>query len=104
MLAYGERAARELEQVTHAEERIAELEADEAELLVAVGRQGSELSALRRAAGVELAQAIEHELADLQMARARFGVQISWSENPSRGACRRAGRERCRREGGPLQL
>ncbi len=79
VLAYGERAAAELETITHAGERIAGLEAEETRLLAQLGRQAAALSAARRAAAERLARAIEAELADLQMARARFGVQIAWT-------------------------
>ncbi len=85
VLAYGERAAAELETITHAGERIAELEAEEARRLAQLGRQAAQLSAARRAAAARLARAIEAELADLQMARARFGVQIVWMPD-ARGA------------------
>jgi DNA repair protein RecN (Recombination protein N) len=85
VLAYGARAAAELETITHAGERIEELEADEARLLTQLGRQAAQLSAARRAAGGRMARAIEAELADLQMARARFGVQIAWTAD-ARGA------------------
>ncbi len=79
VLAYGERAAVELETINHAGERIEELEGEEAALLEQLGRQGAALSAARRAAGEQMARAIEAELADLQMARARFGVQVTWT-------------------------
>ena len=93
VLAYGERAAAELETITHAGERIEELEADEALLLGQIGRLGATASAARRAAGERMARAIEAELADLQMARARFGVA-------DRLDGRSAGRGRgCRRHG-----
>jgi DNA repair protein RecN (Recombination protein N) len=83
VLAYGERAAAELETITHAGERIEELEAEEGRLLADLGRQGAELSAARRAAGDRMARAIEAELADLQMARARFAVDVRWTPEPS---------------------
>ncbi len=83
MLAYGERAAVELETISHAEERIAGLEAEETELLIELGRLGASLSAARRAAGERMARAIEAELADLQMAQARFAAHISWTQDPS---------------------
>ena len=83
VLAYGERAAAELETISHAEERIAGLEAEEAELLAELGRLGAALSAARRAAGERMARAIEAELADLQMAKARFAASISWTPDPS---------------------
>ena len=82
VLTYGERAAAELETITHAGERIEELEADEARLLAQLGRQAAALSAARRAAGEQMARAIESELADLQMARARFAVRIGWVADP----------------------
>ena len=83
VLAYGERAAAELEAISHAEERIAGLEAEEVELLVELGRLGAALSAARRAAGERMARAIEAELADLQMAKARFAASISWTQDSS---------------------
>jgi DNA repair protein RecN (Recombination protein N) len=83
VLAYGERAAAELEAISHAEERIAALEAEELRLLGEIGRLGATLSAARRAAGATMARAIEAELADLQMAQAQFSVAISWEADPS---------------------
>ena len=88
VLAYGERAAAELEAISHAEERIAGLEAEEVELLVELGRLGAALSAARRAAGERMARAIEAELADLQMAKARFAASISWTQDSSGALCR----------------
>ncbi len=78
VLAFAERASVELGLISHAEERIAGLEDEEATLLREVGRLAAVLSAARRAAGARMAAAIEAELADLQMARARFAVQIAW--------------------------
>ncbi len=86
VLAYGARAAAELETISHAEERIGDLEAEEAGLLAELGRQGATLSAARRAAGVRMAAAIEAELADLQMARARFAVDIAWNPDAAGAA------------------
>jgi DNA repair protein RecN (Recombination protein N) len=85
VLAYGERAAAELEVISHAEERIATLESEELSLLGEIGRLGANLSRARRAAGATMARAIEIELADLQMAQARFAVVIRW-ESDSTGA------------------
>jgi DNA repair protein RecN (Recombination protein N) len=79
VLAYAERAAAELDEIDHAEERITGLEAEEAALLVEIGQGGAQLSAARRAAGGRMAQAIEAELADLGMERARFAVQVTWN-------------------------
>ncbi len=83
VIAYADRAAAELETITHAGERIADLEADEARILAEIGRLGAALSAARRAAGERMARAIEVELADLQMARARFAVQTTWTPDPA---------------------
>lgn len=79
VLGYSQRAAAELLTITHAGERIEELEAEEAKLLAELGRRGAELSAARHAAGERMARAIEAELADLQMARARFAVDLQWT-------------------------
>jgi DNA repair protein RecN (Recombination protein N) len=78
VLAYAERAAAELDAISHAEERIAGLESEETALLGEIGRLGAALSAARRAAGARMARGIEVELADLGMPRARFAVQITW--------------------------
>ncbi len=83
VLAYAERAAAELDVISHAEERIGALEAEEADLLIELGRQGAALSAARRAAGERMARAIEVELADLHMARARFAVDVAWEPDPA---------------------
>ncbi|OIO91074.1 MAG: DNA repair protein RecN, partial [Anaerolineae bacterium CG2_30_64_16] len=83
VLAYAERAAAELATISNAEERIADLEAEEEKLLAAVGTLGVDLSAARRAAGERMARAIEVELADLQMDRARFAVQVLWKPDPA---------------------
>ena len=80
VLAFAERAGRELETIEHSGERIAELEADEERLLHDLGRLGADLSARRREAGERLAAGIEAELDELSMARARFGVDVVWSD------------------------
>jgi DNA repair protein RecN (Recombination protein N) len=82
VLAFAERAARELDTIEHSAERIAELEAEEDRLLREIGRAGAELSARRQEAGRRLAAGIEAELAELNMARARFGVDVAWSDDP----------------------
>jgi DNA repair protein RecN (Recombination protein N) len=81
VLAFAERARRELESIEHSEERIAELEDEEDGLLHEIGRLGLELSERRREAGEQLAAGIEAELAELSMARARFGVDLAWRDD-----------------------
>lgn len=82
ILAFGERAQAELDSITHAGERIAELEAEEKRLLQAIGELGQRLSAARREAGARLAQAVERELDDLRMEHARFSVDLRWQDDP----------------------
>jgi DNA repair protein RecN (Recombination protein N) len=83
VLAYGARAAIELETISHAEERITALESEEKRVLGEIGRLSAALSAARRVAGATMARAIEVELADLQMAQARFAVEIRWEADPT---------------------
>jgi DNA repair protein RecN (Recombination protein N) len=82
VLVYAEKAARELDALTHSEERIAELEAEERRLLVELGELAVELSRQRRAAAQRLATGIEEELRDLRMEGARFGVDFQWKDDP----------------------
>jgi DNA repair protein RecN (Recombination protein N) len=82
VLAFADRAQRELETIEHSEERIAELVAQEDRLLHDIGLLGTRLSAQRRDAGQQLAAGIEAELEALSMDRARFGVDVSWRDDP----------------------
>jgi DNA repair protein RecN (Recombination protein N) len=81
VLAFADRARHELETIEHSEERIEELEVEEARLLREIGRVGAGLSAERRGAGERLAAGIEAELGELSMARARFGVDVAWRDD-----------------------
>ena len=78
VLAYSEKAAQELDTITHSEERIAELRAEEERLLAELGQLAVELSLKRREAAQRLAAGIEEELRDLRMEGARFGVDFQW--------------------------
>ena len=80
ILAFGEAAAAELETITHSEERVEALRAQEDALLREIGRLGADISARRREAGDRLAAAVETQLADLKMAGARFGVSVEQKE------------------------
>jgi len=82
VLAYAEKAAQELDTLTHSEERIAELHMEEERLLVELGQVALELSLRRREAARRLAAGIEGELQDLRMEGARFGVDFQWREDP----------------------
>jgi DNA repair protein RecN (Recombination protein N) len=81
ILAFDQAAQRELETITHSEERVEELRAEEDRLLHEIGDLAVQLSAQRREAGDRLSAAIETELTDLNMERARFGVSIEQSED-----------------------
>ena len=82
VLAYAREAARELDTITHSEERIAELQGEEKRLLVQLSDLVMELSLQRREAARRLAVGIEGELCDLRMEGARFGVDFQWKESP----------------------
>ncbi len=82
VLAFGARAQGELGNITHAGERIAELEKQEQSLLRQIGAQGQALSELRRAAAGQLSRGIEAELADLHMDGARFSADFQWADDP----------------------
>lgn len=82
VLAFGERAKAERETLTHSGERIAELQKKEEALLRRIGQLGAKLSQARQAAGEKLARAIEAELNDLRMERARFGVDLQQATDP----------------------
>ncbi|MBN2044660.1 MAG: DNA repair protein RecN [Anaerolineales bacterium] len=76
ILDYGEQARQELDAITHAEERIAKLEARESNLLAELSQRGQALSDIRHQAADRLSKAIESELADLRMERAKFEVEF----------------------------
>jgi DNA repair protein RecN (Recombination protein N) len=82
ILTFAEQAHSQLETITHAAERIVELEADRQALLEALGQQGLALSEKRHTAARSLEEKMEGELNDLNMAGARFQVAIEQSEDP----------------------
>jgi DNA repair protein RecN (Recombination protein N) len=80
VLAFAEDARQQLDAITHAAERITELEAEEGKLLETLGKQGVVLSEKRHKAAIKLAKAIEAELQELHMMAARF--QVNFGEKP----------------------
>jgi DNA repair protein RecN (Recombination protein N) len=82
VLAFCENARRELDQITHATERLQELELEREQLLTALGQQGWALLHNRRQAAEKLERAMEAELEDLQMSGARFQVDIQTQPDP----------------------
>ncbi len=76
VLAFAQDARRQLDTITHAGERIEELEAEEAQLLNQLGKEGQVLSQKRHAAAQKLEQTLEDELANLNMKSAHFKVDF----------------------------
>jgi DNA repair protein RecN (Recombination protein N) len=78
ILTFAQKARLQLEKITHAEERIAELEIQENELKKKMAGQAQALSELRKQASQKLSQSVESELGDLRMSGARFAVDIQY--------------------------
>lgn len=76
ILAFGEEASRSLDKLSHREERIAELQQQEQSIRQRIGTQAGDLSQRRQSAGRNLGAAMERELDDLNMQRARFQTEI----------------------------
>jgi DNA repair protein RecN (Recombination protein N) len=83
VLAYAEQAHHQLEDITHAGERIQELESDEINLLSQLGKEGRALSDRRREQAALMSHAIEAELLDLQMSGTRFQVDFQTRPDPN---------------------
>ena len=82
ILAFREKAQHQLEKITHAEERIGELETREESLKDELAVKALALSSSRKAAAEKLSRGVENELNDLRMAGARFSVDIQYREDP----------------------
>lgn len=76
VIAFGERARQELDSITHAEERLAQLTTQETALLQILAEKAGRLSELRHSAADRMSQLVEVELDDLRMANARFRAAI----------------------------
>jgi DNA repair protein RecN (Recombination protein N) len=82
VLEYAFQARQQLDTILHAGENILQLESEQAELLQMLSEKGQLLSEARRNASVQLAQAVEAELADLYMNGARFEVDFKQRLDP----------------------
>ncbi len=82
ILAFAEAAAAELEELSHREERAEALQTEERRLRERIGQLAAQLSTRRQQAAHELGTAMERELNDLNMQRARFQVQITQQPDP----------------------
>jgi len=76
ILAFAESAKAQMEKITHAEERITELEEQETSLMFVLAQKAIALSADRKSAALALGSTVEKELDDLKMAGARFLVDM----------------------------
>ncbi|MCE5259007.1 MAG: DNA repair protein RecN [Chloroflexi bacterium] len=81
ILAFGERAAQELANLEHSEERQSALHEKEITLLGQMAEAGRSLSEARRLAAARLCELVERELSELGMERARFLVAQTWRED-----------------------
>ena len=92
VLAFGERAAKELDGLEHASERIEVLRRRRRSLAARDRSGGHRSIGGAQAAAEKLSPAIEVELNDLRMAGARFGVDLKRESDPKWRVCRRAAR------------
>jgi DNA repair protein RecN (Recombination protein N) len=81
VLVYLNKAKSELDGITHAEERVIELEQRSTILMNALAEVNQELTNRRKSTAATLSQAIDKELDDLRMAGARFKVDFKYIEN-----------------------
>jgi DNA repair protein RecN (Recombination protein N) len=86
VLAFAAEARKQLESITNASTRIAELEASETALLEKLSQQALALSQKRKEAAEKMSQSIETELSDLRMEAARFTVDFRTKPDPQ-GVC-----------------
>jgi len=82
VLAFAETARRELESISHSEERLNRLQAEEERLLQTLSRQAQALSQARHRAAAALSTAIQSQLNDLRMEGARFQVEFRTRPDP----------------------
>ena len=82
VIAFAADARKQLETISTASTRIAELETAESAALAKLAGQGLSLSQKRKEAAEKMSQAIETELDDLRMASARFAVDFQTKPDP----------------------
>ncbi len=83
LLAYAARATTELESIDQSDDRLAQLQRRENELLRHIGDISARLSQARAGAGRSLSDAVVRELADLRMERTQFEVLLAQAEHPA---------------------
>ena len=83
LLAYAARAQSELAGIEGSDDRLAQLQRREDELLRHIGDISARLSQARVGAGRSLSDAVVRELADLRMERTQFEVLLAQAEHPA---------------------
>ena len=83
LIAYAERAARELQSIDASDERLLELARREDRLMRQIGDICQRLSRARSAAAQDMSAAVMKELADLRMERTRFEILMQQAEHPA---------------------
>ncbi|MDZ4768403.1 MAG: DNA repair protein RecN [Chloroflexota bacterium] len=82
IVAYGVKAAAELETIDNSAERLSALRAQEEAMLRHIGELAERISGARRAAARRLSEGIVTELGDLRMAKAQFDVSVTQRDHP----------------------
>jgi DNA repair protein RecN (Recombination protein N) len=77
VIAFGERAAEELDGITHSEERVSALQEESERLAAEIGALAARMTKARKEAGERLARAVEIAMKDLLMGAASFKVEIT---------------------------
>ncbi len=83
ILTMGDQARNELDQISHSEERIAELVEAETAALHQIGRLAADLSQKRKAAAKRLGAAVERQLTELYMDGTKFQVDFRVEPHPN---------------------
>jgi DNA repair protein RecN (Recombination protein N) len=76
-------AEAEIERLTHSDEHLAELQAQERQLLGTIGALAADLSRRRRGTGEQLARAVEGAVRELAMPHVQFQVAMARQEDPT---------------------
>lgn len=81
--AYAEKAAQELDNIEHSEERIEQLRTSEEKTLRHIGELCQRINSVRKIAGGKLGERVVRELKDLRMENTQFEVVLTQVEDPS---------------------
>ena len=82
ILAYGEKARKDLDSIENSEEHLKELREKEKELLIQIGAISADISKVRKSIGEQLSKRVVAELKDLRMERTQFEVRLEHTEDP----------------------